>query len=712
MVKLSTKKASLFLFCLLLFSSLLSLLFTSSLSQLKSSSNSGGDLGYSGYSDVDLSFIPEIDYDSLNDFWYNPKAEMLIITPNDTDFIDALKPLRDWKNEKGVKTVILSNYSLYEGGDTQEKIRNMIRTYYEKENIQWVLLAGDAQSGLIPIRNVYNPDVIRWGEGASEVIGNEYYKPTDYYYADLTGSWDSDDDGIFGEAPDDNAFGLDEISWEPEVYVGRLPANDATELEIMVNKTLKYEKDPLKGEWMGRMLLAGGITSINPPEDEARLTQYIWENYAISEINFTHLYRTTSSFTPNEAPAPNDEGTLTRTNLRSRVDAGYSTTIFAGHGRDTRFSDYVSTYYTSGDSAVSANDYMPSLFYVDACSTSTYDLNDNSMGETLIKRTLGGAIGYIGGLRVTWYYQYDVNLERVNRGNAKLFWKEFFQQKKFQQGRALYDSKVSYVNSDYYRRGLIHPDAERKNLLTYCLLGDPEVDIYTDAPKLAMDPFTKDIYEAQLASITITNVDNKTIPYARVHLTTVDGKYHTAYADINGIAKFRLPAQANETYNVIITGHNLVPSYFNFTTLPDNIIPSLNSAECIPHNPSTSDAIYFSINIDETLSGIERLYMFVSKNGFENYSQYSLFNEWDENENEVVLNLDKMNPGKYSFFIVARDYANNTNVFYAYNFSFTIPKPILDYVFPVSLFAIIGIIGISVLFGFKNLQSFSRSTRN
>ncbi|MHA1913041.1 MAG: C25 family cysteine peptidase [Promethearchaeota archaeon] len=675
---------------------------------------SEGDLGYSGYSDVELSFIPEIDYESLNNSWYNPKINMLIISPNETDFFDALKPLRDWKNEKGVKTIILSNYSLYEGGDTQEKIRNMIKTYYEKEDIQWVLLAGDAQSNLIPIRYVYNPDVIRWGEGAHEVIGNEYDKPTDYYYADLTGSWDSDEDGNYGEAPQDNTFGLDEISWNPEVYIGRLPANDASELEIMVNKTIKYEKDPLKGEWMGRMLLAGGISSINPPEDEARLTQYIWENYVLPDTNFTHLSRTTSSFTPNESPAPNDEGTLTRTNLKSRVDAGYSTMIFAGHGTNAQFSDIVSTYYTSGDAAVSVNDFMPSLVYVDACSTSTYDLNDDSIGETLIKRTLGGAIGYIGGLRVTWYFENDDNLEKLNRGNAKLFWREFFQEKSFQQGKALYDSKTSYLKSEYYTQGSgsIENDFERKQLLTYGLLGDPEVDVYTGVPKLASNPFTEDIYEAQLASITITNVDNKTIPYARIHFTSIDGKYHTIYADKDGTAKFRLPAQANETYNVTITGHNLIPSYFNFTTLPDNLTPLLYSVDCLPDNPSTSEPIYFNINIDEPLSGVERVVLLISQNNFENYSYFSLFNEWDENENEVILNIDKMSPGTYSFFLVARDYANNTNVFYAENFSFTIPKPIIEYVFLGSLFAIIGVIGISVLLVFKNLQRYSRITNS
>ena len=88
------------------------------------------------FSDVDLSFIPDIDYTNLNDRWYNPKIEMLIITPNNSEFInktDSLARLAKWKNKKGVKTVILSNFSLYPGRDDAERIRNMIKSYYAEE---------------------------------------------------------------------------------------------------------------------------------------------------------------------------------------------------------------------------------------------------------------------------------------------------------------------------------------------------------------------------------------------------------------------------------------------------------------------------------------------------------------------------------------------------------------------------------------------------
>ncbi|MFW9824831.1 MAG: C25 family cysteine peptidase, partial [Candidatus Thorarchaeota archaeon] len=628
MGNLVSKKLWSFLFILLIISLLVSGFLVNSSNSLKNLDSSERDISTSGYSDVDLSFIPDIDYNSLNELWYDSKIEMLIISPNQSDFIDALKPLRDWKNEKGVKTIILSNFSAYEGIDDQEKIRNMIKSYYEEENIRWVLLAGDTENSLIPIREVYNPDVLRWGGGRSETVGGEYYKPTDFYYADLTGDWDNDNDGKWGEAPQDNLYGIDEISWIPEVYVGRFPADNAIELEIMVNKTLEYEINPVIGDWMNNMLLAGGISDFPLGSDpdgeyESRLTSYIIQNYANSKINYSHLIE--------------EQGNLTRPLLISNFNNGYSTVILAGHGSPTTYYINPSTAgYYSSDASASTNNHMPSLVYIDACSTSSYDINDNSIGETLIKRVDAGGIGVIGGLRVTWYYEDDENLEKLNRGNAKLFWREFFEEQKYQQGRALYDSKVSYINSDYYTEGpgSINYDFERKQILTYCLLGDPEVDIYTNMPKLAKNPFTENIYEAQLVSVTIKNINDEIIPYARVHLTSSDGKYHTAYADKNGNAKFRLPKQANEAFNVTITGHNLIPTYFNFTTLPDDFDPIMSDIECIPNNPSTSDTIYLNLDVEDNHSGMESLYLFLSSNNFQNYTYFRLSNTFLENENQ------------------------------------------------------------------------------
>lgn len=674
--------------------------------------------------EIDLSQLPEIDYNALNAAWNDQRVEMLIIV-NDSSFISAVTPLMEWKNEKGVKTIVLSNYSDYEGRDKAEKIRNMIKDFYEKENIQWVLLAGDAQEDLIPIREVYNPDVVVIGGGESEYSNwDDYYKPTDFYYADLTGSWDDNNNSIWGESAEYNGE-KDEISWIPEVYVGRYPANNPNELSTMINKTLEYETDPYVGDWMNKMLLAGGVSSyyqyhpdpteLISDEDEARLMEYIWENYVIDEMNFTHLAKTTSSFTPKIPLPPNSLGFLNSTSFRTEFNSGYSTVIIAGHSDPTLITDDSSeSYYNNADALSSNNTGMPSLFYADACTTSSYDKGDYSIGERLINRADSGAIGYIGGLRVNWYYQYDENLEKLNRANAKLFWREFFVEKKFQQGRALYDSKVEYMNSDYFVRGAASmiQEAQRKNMLTYNLLGDPELDVYTRVPIEVPNYFTGNIYEGQCVSFQAKDNLGRVVPRARINLRTLSGKYRTVYADINGFVDFRLPAEANENYSVTITGHNVIPSHFNFTTLPDTDMPELHTVKQVPLNPTAIDNILFSFNASDYHSGIESLFFILSKNNFSDFSVNRMYNDFNDNKQLFNITLNKLQPGEYSYLVITRDYTNKTSIFYEDNLHFSIPKPAIDYVLVVASIMIVGLIGISIAIVIIGMKSYKKNVRN
>ena len=647
---------------------------------------------------INTSQLPEINYSALNALWNNQKIEMLIIV-NDSSFVSAATPLMDWKNKKGVKTIILSNYSDYEGRDKAEKIRNMIKDFYEKENIQWVLLAGDAEDDLIPIREVYNPDVVVVGGESEYSSWDDYYKPTDFYYADLTRSWDDNNNSVWGESAEYNGE-IDEISWVPEVYVGRLPADNPYELSAMINKSLKYEEDPYPGDWMNKMLLAGAISSISPPEDEARLTEYIWENYVIDEMNFTHLAKTTSSFTPSIPLYPNTLNALNATSFVTEFNSGYSTVLIAGHADPTQITDNTVpySYYSNADALSSSNVDMPSLFYADACTTSSYDQGDYSIGERLITNADSGAIGYIGGLRVNWYFDYDENLEKLNRANAKLFWKEFFAEKKFQQGRALYDSKLTYMNSDYFRRGDVSmvQEWQRKNMLTYNLLGDPELDVYTKVPAEVPNYFTGNIYEGQCISFQVKDNLNRMVPKARINLRTLSGRYRTVYADIEGFIDFRLPAEANENYSVIITGHNVIPSYFNFTTLPDVDIPNLIDVNQTPLNPAATDNLLFTFNASDNHSGIESVFFLMSNNNFSDFLVHRLFNDFNENKQEFNITLNKLEPGEYSYLVITRDYTNKTSIFYEEDFSFTIPKPFMDYVLIISSIMIVGLVGISI----------------
>jgi len=124
---------------------------------------------------------------------------------------------------------------------TQEKIKNCIDYYHSTYGTEFVLLAGDHQD--VPTREVYIDEAYPYD---GDLVG------CDSYYSNLN-NWDSDGDHIYAEDNDDWNLTAD-------VYVGRLSANDISEMKSLVARIINYESNPPVGEWMNSALLAGSMT--------------------------------------------------------------------------------------------------------------------------------------------------------------------------------------------------------------------------------------------------------------------------------------------------------------------------------------------------------------------------------------------------------------------------------------------------------------------
>jgi len=155
--------------------------------------------------------------------------DYLLITKS--NLVTAFQPLVDLKTQQGlavrVQTIeILTN--TFAGVDVPERIRNCIRDAYVNQGVRYVLLGGDTTAGL-PSRTAYVY------MGASE----DPYLPTDMYYACLDGTWNNDGDARWGE-PTDGPGGAD-LDLLAEVHVGRAPVDTVADVNIFVEKTVRYE---------------------------------------------------------------------------------------------------------------------------------------------------------------------------------------------------------------------------------------------------------------------------------------------------------------------------------------------------------------------------------------------------------------------------------------------------------------------------------------
>jgi hypothetical protein len=151
------------------------------------------------------------------------------------DLADAFQRLARYKNETGYTTKIKYIEEIlgtYPGRDDAEKLREYLKEFHASGG-RYVLLGGDET--VVPIRYAYD-------YRTDSTISVQELQICDLYYADVTGDWDSDGDGVWGERYDDNADLTAELS------VGRLPFSDTSEVNHYVDKLITYETDPGHGD--------------------------------------------------------------------------------------------------------------------------------------------------------------------------------------------------------------------------------------------------------------------------------------------------------------------------------------------------------------------------------------------------------------------------------------------------------------------------------
>jgi hypothetical protein len=187
-------------------------------------------------------------------------AEWVVITPE--AFVESFEPLRDWKLLKGYTTAIVTTEYIFEnypdGRDNAERIRDFIIDAFENWSTKWVLLGGDCN--MVKERRGY---VII--SGTSE---DDRSIPCDLYFSDLDGTWNEDDDYWWGEWPDDNP------DMYPDVYVSRYPVVGTDFVDVMVGKTMTYEKTIPTGHTTDALFLGAyldGSTSGGTAKDRVDL---------------------------------------------------------------------------------------------------------------------------------------------------------------------------------------------------------------------------------------------------------------------------------------------------------------------------------------------------------------------------------------------------------------------------------------------------------
>jgi hypothetical protein len=562
--------------------------------------------GFSGLSlDPDSVGIENTDYHSESEFStqftraneteINPPQisdEMLsyvIITPS--NLTKTIEPLAAWKTKSGVPAKIFTVdgpngiYSNYPEGDNAAKIHDFLTSMHENNsNLEWVLLVGDED--IIPSRRVF--------VNAKDPYGLDDYYYSDHYYAGLNNSWDQDSDGIYGEQKGD-------VNWRADLFVGRLPVNNISEAESAINKILKYETEPETGQWMKNASFWSGLLDApnnlsayqNYKDNAVKVTNKVLPHVP-NQMTVTHRYDYNQlqggfySF--------NDD-TLTKKNIKNDFNSGQTIVSFAGQAYYTGdelahyfdvaglegVPDGFGSLYSYNDGKYSTNGNKLPLMYLSTCSVNFTEPDDSNL-EQLITAPDGGVIGLIG------------NSGKSYRWLNEHFWELFFNGT-YQPGKCLYKLKEKYVMEVIY---FDPPYLQMTvaNLVGYNLLGDPEIDIWTNTPGNLNLSSSIILDESHKLKVIVTNDSGNTVENARVCVYNSE-VYEYQVTDSDGSAVLDFDPRLTSELEVTVTAHNFLPfiSTFNYENKPP-VLKELPELE-LDEDTILEDAIIFKDYISD-----------------------------------------------------------------------------------------------------------------
>jgi hypothetical protein len=433
-------------------------------------------------------------------------VKMIIIT--DTAFKKQLAPFIKWKTQKGFKIKVLYKGTKLGGNDYTHLKDTLTKIYKASSAIdpppEYLLIVGD---------------INRIPSDVSGATGNI----TDMYY----GEFDGNEDYI------------------PEMYIGRLPVADTTELKTAVSKIIQYEKFQYAdtNKFYSRAIACAGYdagyASYMNGQVKYATTNYLTKANNIDEFHFNYP----QSYTAKDS-------------IIKLINNGVSFINYTGHGEAL---GWLHVNIKSPDIQSFRNKNMYPFIISNACRTAQFSL-PTSFGTRMLLTAGKGAIGFIGcSLDSYWEEDYYWAV-----GPTDNFSDPTYQNSGLGAYDRLFHTHGESPSEWYFTMGQINyagnmavsasnSALKRYYWETYNLIGDPSVIPVLGKPA-SFTISLPDTLPNNLKSWSL-NVD----PFAYVAVSHFDTLWDASFASSSGSVVLNMPGRSNDSCLVVITGQNKLP---------------------------------------------------------------------------------------------------------------------------------------------------------
>jgi len=288
------------------------------------------------------------------------KPWMLIYAPHSFQSSSTLDEFITWKKRKGLSVTVKDSDDYTTDSD---KLKADIKNFYDAHPCYdiYVLLIGDLEQ-IHPMWYAFMKD------------GSAYTVYSDYLFTRVNGN---DDYG--------------------DIFIGRFPAKNVAEMELMLDKTLTYEETPPSGDWPFKCFFCAhwDDTSHNYPQYKHNIKD---ATYDIGPLSVTEVYG-------------NQVG-VSNTNIINGINAHVGFVNYNGHGDWDCWYQWhkkpgptYDTFYRTDLDSLTNGDYLPIVFST-ACYNSQFHITDNkdTISEAWLKKSDKGAVAALGSDSAYWTY--------------------------------------------------------------------------------------------------------------------------------------------------------------------------------------------------------------------------------------------------------------------------------------------------------------------
>lgn len=430
----------------------------------------------------------------------------------DSSFRTALIPFIKWKEKQGYKII-----EAYTSDSNVGKTNASIKAY-----LQSLYFAGTANDPA-PSYVLFVGDVTQ----IPKYPGKNNSWAADLYYCEFTNDY------------------------FPEMMYGRFSANDTSELNPQIAKTIEYEKYLMANpSYLDTSILISGRDASYAPI------------YGDGQIN----YGTSNYFNASNGIVCKDYLYINQSynkdlEIRQNADSGAAFINYTAHGfydgwHDPRFK--------VADVANMKNKSKYPFMVGNACLTNQFD-QPVCFGEALLRAKDKGAIGYIGASHNTLWdedYYWAVGYGKISSNpnyastTSGLYDLIFHTHNEPHSQHALTAYQYLQAGNMAVTQG---GSNVRRYWELYHLMGDPSLMPYLKVPTTITASYNP------LLPLGINTYDVNTEPYALVALSQNDSLISSAYADSNGLATlYFTPFSVANPVDVVITASQKQP-YFGTT---------------------------------------------------------------------------------------------------------------------------------------------------